>query len=241
MARIYAVSLIFVVLLAGCGDDDGNGGPYTYQVEEPETKTWPATGVTKLVVSTENGAVAVAVTGADPISADIVRSCKGTDEADAQAHVDDITVTDTLAGDTLTIVAEMPDDAKRSYSASFDIEAPVLEHMDLDTENGQISVSDHEGSIDADVANGEIACDLAALPAAGWARLRAGNGGVTLSVPGDVSASFDIQTGVGTVTVIGLTATYTTDEAAHKAGTLGAGEAEITITVEVGDITIQAR
>lgn len=241
MTRSALLTLTLAFLLAACGDDNGNGGPYDYQVEDPDTKTWPATGVTKLVVSTRNGAIALAITGADPITAGIVRSCKGTDEADAQAHIDDITITDNLAGDTLTITADMPDEAKRSYSANFNIEAPVLENVDLDAENGLISVTDHEGSVEADLENGEISCDLAALPATGWARLSAGNGSVTLSVPADVSAAFDISSGVGTVTVTGLTPTYTTDEAAHKAGSLGAGEAEITITVEVGDITLQVR
>lgn len=53
-------------MLGGCGNGNGNGDIYDYQAEVPETKTWPAAGVSKMVVSTLNGTIAVAVTGADP-------------------------------------------------------------------------------------------------------------------------------------------------------------------------------
>jgi hypothetical protein len=240
MARIFLFTALAAVLTAGCGN--GSSDSYDFQLDVPETKTWPATGVLKLAASTPNGAIAVAITGADPISADITRSCKGTDQADAEAHIENVTITDSLAGDTLTIEADMPNPNDRSYNATFDIAAPVLEHMDLDVVNGEITVQDHQGSIDATTSNGAIDCDLATLPGAGWAHLETTNGTITLSVPADVSAGFDVKTINGTVTIIGFgSVDYTPNESTHKAGTLGAGHAEITITISNGDATLQAR
>lgn len=239
MTRFLGFSLILTWLLTGCGDGGDN---YSFKLDVPETKTWPAVGVLKLDVSTPNGGMDIFVTGADPISAEITRSCRGTDRADAEAHIDNVTVTDSLAGDTLTIAADMPDPNDRSYNAYFDIESSVVEYMNLHIDNGGIGVVDHQGSLDVKISNGDIACVLAALPAAGWTDLETVNGVVILDVPADVSATFDIQVVNGTVTVSGLdSATYTIDESNHKAGTLGAGDAEINITVSNGEAYLQAR
>jgi hypothetical protein len=241
MSRIIEPSLVALVLAAGCSGG-GLNTDYPYEHDEPETRTWPAAGITHLEVDTPNGSITVAVDGSDPISADITRSCRGEDLADAQAHIDDITITETVTGDTLRLEAAMPSSNDRSYNTEFDVSTPVLEHMDLSVANGSITVADHEGSIDATVSNGDVDVDLAALGAAGWATLTVTNGEIVLSLPADVSATFDASITNGSVTVTGFdSASYTTDENSHKAGALGAGEAAIDLDVTNGGITIQAR
>ena len=68
------------------------------------------------------------------------------------------------------------------------------------------------------------------------------NGDVLLSVPADVSATFSARTTNGSVNVEGFASpTYTTDETTHKAGTLGAGAATITLTTTNGNLTLRVR
>jgi hypothetical protein len=227
------------MLLLGCGN--GTGNPNDYEYEDPETRTWPAAGITRLEVTTINGAITVDTDGTDPITADITRRCTGTDQADAEAHIDDIVITESTSGDTLTLEASMPiDGTARNYSADFEVSAPELEQLDLQTTNGSITVLTHEGDVASTVTNGSIDVDMADV-GTGTVALTTSNGTITLSIPSDTSATFDAQVSNGEVHVSGIdSTTLTTDETNHKAGTFGSGDAEITLSVSNGDITIQA-
>jgi hypothetical protein len=62
---------------------------------------------------------------------------------------------------------------------------------------------------------------------------------ISLLLPTDVSATFDASASNGSVTISGFDdLLLTTDTMSHKAGTLGAGEATITLSVEDGRIFI---
>lgn len=154
----------------------------------------------------------------------------------------------------------MPDDDKRDYRADFDMSARQSIHVNLATVNGTIVVENMiaganigvtngsittdnlRGSINGAIVNGEIDCDMDLLAATESALLAATNGNVTLSLPSDVSAQFDATTVNGTVTVSGFpSVSYTINESNHKAGTIGTGDATITISDVNGNISIRAR
>lgn len=255
MIRKLGLFFSVIVLIVACTTTTDE-----YELERTETRTWSAAGITQITAATENGNILVSTTTGNLITAEITRKCTAEDSVDAEEHIDSIVVTDTVEAGELTLQAEMPDDGDRDYQADFDMTSPQSIYLDLSTVNGNISVEDMiagamirivngtittqnlRGGINGLIVNGTIDCDMAALTAAELAILALTNGDVTLSLPSDVSASFDASTVDGSVTVTGFSAvTYTINEPDHKAGTIGTGEATITITVVNGDITIQAR
>jgi hypothetical protein len=255
MKRKLGLFFLVAILIVACTTTTDQ-----YELERAETRTWSAAGITQITAATENGNILVSTTTGNSITAEITRKCTGEDSVDAEQYIDSIVVTDTVDAGELILMAEMPDDGDRNYQADFDMTAPQSIYLDLSSVNGDISVEDMiagawirivngtittqnlRGGINGAIVNGTIDCDMAALAAAESAILALTNGDVTLSLPSDVSASFDASTANGEVTVMGFgSVTYTINEPGHKAGTIGAGEATITITVVNGDITIQAR
>ncbi len=257
------ISWFFIAALVtiGCGTESDDSTSLDYELEITETRTWPAGNITQVNARTENGGITVSATQDTLITAEITRKCMGEDSAEAAEYIDNIEITEDVSGGQVTLEADMPDDDDdRNYTADFDINAPESIYVTLETVNGTILVSNMavgadvrvtNGSITTEnlrrriaalTVNGEIDCDMASLPAGETAGLATTNGEVTLSLPVDVSATFVAQTANGTVTITGFpSVTYTVNEANHKAGTIGTGDAEIAIAVVNGDITIRAR
>jgi len=248
--------LLMVIVVIGCASKS-----LDYELEITDTRTWSAQGITQINAATENGDITVSATQDTIITADITRSCLGDDSTDAAEHIENIEITDNISGGELTLEADMPDDDdERDYRADFDMSARQSIHINLATVNGAIVVEDMiaganigvtngsistdnlRGSINGAIVNGEIDCDMALLASTESALLAATNGNITLSLPSDVSAQFDAATVNGTVTISGFpSVNYTTNEPNHKAGTIGAGDATINISVVNGDVTIRAR
>ena len=253
--RRYSLLLIISILL-GCATGD-----YDYELEVTETRTWPADGISQITVTTKNGDIVVSAMRGDSIIAEITRRCMGEDKTDAEAHIDNVVVTDTVIADQLTLEAEMPDnDSGRDYLARFDISTPESIYVDLTTINGNLLLNDMvagaklattngnilgqnlRGSINGQSINGNIIYDMVELDATESVVLSTTNGEVTLELPSDVSATFDASTTNGTVTITGFASVnYTINEPTHKAGTIGSGGATITISSTNGNVTIQAR
>lgn len=255
MNRLTSVFFFIAILVMGCPRH------YDYELEVPETCTWPAAGISQIEVITKNGNVSVSAFQDTIITAEITRRCKGQDKTDAARYIDNVVVTDTVAGGQLIITATMPNN-DRNYGADFDISTPESTYVDLKTTNGNVSltgmtagaklytangnitVQNLRGSIDGQTTNGNVNCDLSLFGTAESAVLSSTNGNVTLKLPSDVSAAFDASTTNGEVTVTGFTSvSYTTDEPTHKAGTIGSGPdyATITISSTNGNIIIRAR
>lgn len=252
--------LIFcaAVILVTCTSED----THDYELERTETRVWPALGITAINAITVNGEVTVSATPDTLITAVITRSCTGSDSLDAEEHIDDIEITESVVGGELTLEADMPDTNDRDYRADFDFMAPASKYLDIITVNGDISLHDMtagasmlvtnggittenmHGSVVGTIVNGAINCDMEELGANESIMLTTTNGMVTLLLPVDVRAEFDASTTNGEITISGFnTITYTVNETNHKAGTLGVGStnATINITVANGNITIQAR
>lgn len=115
-------------------------------------------------------------------------------------------------------------------------------YAELHTSNGAVDLDRHDGGLRANTSNGNIDCDIIELAESESATLSTSNGNVTLSLPGDVSTRFDATTSNGQVSVSGFEdVTYTVNEPTHKAGRIGAGDAEVAISTSNGKVTIRAR
>jgi len=257
MLKLLSSVFMLIVLIVGC--DSLN---LDYQQEVSETRTWSATGINTIEARTVNGDIDFAITQDTIITAEITRSVFGTDSAEAAPFIDSIVITEEISGGVLTLEADVPDrdEDGRNYQAHFDFTTPeslnivvaivngnaLIRNMksgaEISVVNGIITTENLEPGVEAYLVNGSIDCDMALLAAADSAILAIVNGNVTLSLPSNVSATFDAFTGNGSVTVSGFSGvSYTTDESNHKAGTFGAGDAVIDINATSGDIVIEAR
>ena len=253
MKRNLLVLVLGSLLAAGCIF-------YNTQADSPQTKTWPAAGVTAVDVRIDNGAISVHAGSDTLISALITKSCKGTSQADAEEHLADITTGDSISGATLYLWGKVPLPNNRSYNTKYELTAPAACALRLETTNGAVELDSmsgaatviatngavgtkaHSGSISVEAVNGAIDCDMAELGSAMAAALHATNGRVTIYLPADASFAFDIKTTNGTANVNGFTnVSYSTNESTHKVGTVGTGAAAVTLRSENGNVNIEAK
>jgi len=250
--NLYAL-LFGALLVAGCV-------VYNIQADLPNTKTWPATGVTTIDVRADNGAITVRASADTVVSATVTKSCKGTNHADAEAHLADITTGDSMSGTALYLWGKVPAPNTRSYNTEYAITASAANLLRIETANGAVNLDSmagttvviaangavgavgHSGSISVEAANGAIDCDLAALDTAEAAALHSSNGRVTIYLPAAASFAFDITTSNGNANVIGFAgASYSLNEAKHKVGIVGSGAAAVSLRSENGNVNIQAK
>lgn len=247
-----------LILLTCTSEDDARD----YELLRTETRTWPSAGINLISATTVNGEIIVSAVQDTLITAVITRSCTGSDSLDAEEHIDDIEITENVAGGELSLEADMPDTSDRDYRADFDFTTPADKYLDITTLNGDISLYDMtaganmvltnggittenmQGSVAGTIVNGAIYCDMEEFGANETILLTTTNGMVTLLLPQDVRTAFDVSTTNGEITITGFSSiTYTINELNHKVGTLGVGStnATINITVVNGDIVIEAR
>jgi hypothetical protein len=247
MKKMFSI-LILAFLASGCFD---------YELEETETREWPSDDLDEIVASTENGGITASVTDDAAVTATITKRCKGRDKSDAEDHIDNVVVEDAIVESQLQLSADVPSSSNRGYGASFDIDAPAHLFLDLSTSNGGISiqgftggallhtsnggidVDELQGGIDAHTSNGAITCDLIILGTDEEALLSTSNGRITLTVPGDIDATFEASTSNGSIDVNGFDdIDYESNEGTHKSGTIGLGGATITLSTSNGSITL---
>ncbi|MFO7639453.1 MAG: DUF4097 family beta strand repeat-containing protein [bacterium] len=268
LRRIVAFAAL-AVLATGC--------LYYYKLEVPSERNWQA-DITSARFRTLNGSVDVLIGTDTTTTALVTRRCFGRSRGDAEGHIDDIVITDTVADRRLDFLVTAPT-GPRNYGADLDITlapAAALElhtsngavsivgvrsgiaarssngrleltgtagTADLNTSNGAVTVAVHTGSITISTSNGEVACDLALLDATGHCRIETSNDNVTLRLPADVSAGFDLETSNGDITIVpGFgSIEYTLQERTRKTGSLGSGAAALTIKTSNGNITVRPR
>jgi len=268
---------------------------YLYRAEKTDTKDWLSTGISRFNAQTENGAITVLAQAAAGIEADITRSCMGTSHAEAEKHLDDIVLSDSVGGSDVFLRADLPGASARNYNCEFDVRTPAACAQNLSTTNGavtvngisadvnletsngavtlsgvagaihaqttngavtltgtsgpavvvttngQVTLAPHEGSIDARTSSGAIDCDLIRFDTFDTAVLHTSNGRVMVSLPSDVSVTFDAATSNGEVGVEGFTVNYTLNDHSHKRGSIGGGKATLNIVTSNGQVTIRPR
>jgi hypothetical protein len=253
MNRYLTLLVLGGLFVAGCV-------LYNVQADLPETKSGPAIGITAVDVRADNGAILVRAGQDSVLSYTVTKSCKGTSQADAEAHLADIKTGDSLSGSTLYLWGKVPLPNNRSYNTKYDVTVPAATQLYVETTNGAVDLDSmagaaevvatngavrttaHSGSISIEATNGAIDCDMAAFGVGNTAALHSANGRVTIYLPADASFAFDITTSNGKANVTGFSsAQYSTNDASHKVGTVGAGTAAVTLRSENGNVNIQAR
>jgi len=113
---------------------------------------------------------------------------------------------------------------------------------DLSTTNGKLIIQGHSGTVLAATTNGKIECDLAALGPTEGCLLSTTNGAVTVWLPADVSATFDLLTTNSDVTVTGFgNVSYDVSERSHKKGRIGSGASTVNVETSNAAILVRSR
>jgi DUF4097 and DUF4098 domain-containing protein YvlB len=230
------------------------------RVEREETKTWDASEVSRVEVENVNGNLSVSAGSGDEVSAKITRFCTGKDQADAEAHIDEVVVSAEVVGGVLTVQVEFPEDDPRTFGADIEVTAPTTTPVDLKSTNGNIDVTSTNaemklettngnitthgvrGNITAKGTNGQLDIDMSELAVAHRVSLSATNGSTELTIPDNSSAMFTLATTNGEVSVTGFgNVTYTVNTKKNKVGVIGTGAGLITATSTNGDIELKAK
>jgi hypothetical protein len=257
--RTLSLLVLAALLAAGCV-------LYRYEAESPETTTWPAAGLDNLNFDIDNGAVTVTAADDTVITALVTKSCRGTSQSDAEAHLADIVTGDSTTGTTLFLWGNAPQPNSRSYNTKYEVTAPAATGLYVNTENGAVElngmdstsgsatviaangavrVAGHRGSLNVQAANGAIDCDVAGLWRLQAVVLHSANGRVTLALPADVSVGFELVTSNGSAVIESFTnVEYTQNDARHKRGyigTQGTDVATVLVRSENGNVTLKRR
>lgn len=229
---------------------------------DPETTT-------AFAVESRNGTIEVHPTDGDAVVVDAVaRSRHEDDDLDA-VTLDFETTDDTLVlsvavpdGNRATSVdldVGVPDALAVTHVVSKNAEVDVRDvHGDthVETTNGKIRVTDVDGSVTVHARNGAIAVrdtpvrdvaskngkiDLALPGIDADTTVEAKNGKLTIAVPADADADFDLSATHGTVSVEGLSCLVESESRHHVTGELGAGGPRLDAHTKNGTVTLRAR
>jgi DUF4097 and DUF4098 domain-containing protein YvlB len=172
----------------------------TVQARDTVTRSLVVPAGTPARVETFNGGIEVSAASGPDISAEVVRTGEGLDDAAAEAERDAIDVTlELVDGVALlrAIYTPSPDSIPSGSGAAVTLLVPAATRLELDTSNGPISVSDVSGGVDARTSNGPVT--LAGI--SGAVAIETSNGPVTVGATDPVT--LDVHTSNGGITFDG--------------------------------------
>lgn len=155
--------------------------------QEEESHTYQAAGYTRVEIETGNGNITSTAAQGDSIDVTLTKWATGYSEADAQAHIKDISVsiTDNSTSGRLRIFVDIPEDVSRAYGCDVTLLLPPALYVDLVSSNGDIEAQGHEAGFLLFTSNG----DVSVKDTKGSADLTTSNGGITArSHTGDIDA-----------------------------------------------------
>ena len=105
------------------------------------------------------------------------------------------------------------------------------------TSNGSVTIRQAEGSFDVQTSNGAISF-LGTMAPGGHNRLVTSNGSVTVTLETEPNIAVDAATNNGSISTTLPILTTTTGSKTRLIGTIGGGEADLTIRTSNGSVTI---
>lgn len=251
--------LSFLVLSAGCGDDDDPTGPIDNRFTATENFSFKfdAADLARIGISAISGTVTVVgETGLDSAEVSGVKRVISTTLKDAEDHLSEIQVSVEKTGDGLFVDTDQPSDsAGREYTVDYVISIPDSSIVNCSNVAGVITVRNIEGAVSVVNTAGEIILDglsgntnlnvtagnitgSASLPVDGTMAMSVTSGNITLTIPRSTSASFLATVTTGNITVSNLTLSNEVVTPTTVSGTLGTGQGEITLNVVAGSIVV---
>ncbi len=182
-------------------------------------------GSPRLVVETENGDITV-------------RYSDGAGEVRVTATIKDpekVEYQTSQIGDTVSVLASA---SNTDAGADIEVEIPKKAQLELESENGRITLGDIDGSVSATTSNGDITV-AGRLEPESQARLRTSSGDVEVTLVNTPGVWLDAETSTGEInSVVPITITGRSHND-RLTGSIGDGSSSLTIRTSDGDITIK--
>jgi len=212
MARNIFLILITGILLSTCIFKDEDFDVFS---DDFDTLTWQVDQADTLKVTTLNGNITAIPHADNTIDAIIFRRSWGVSFEDAENHISDIEIDQSLSGSIFSLSADFPR-VNRRYIASFSLKIPDSLFLDFFIINGELMVENlfsdakfrvDNGSIETKLVAGDLVCEvinggISILDHKGNIRAETVTGGIYCSMldisPGE---SAEIKTGAGNVTL----------------------------------------
>jgi len=259
-----ACSLCLLVLFVGCVGCDINFGDFGdfggVEFERIEQLSAPIAAGATLTAETRVGSITV--TGGDVAECSVTATitAKAPTQEEAEKLAQKVKIKLEPADEGLLLEVEKPEKKRRrSIEVSFDITVGVETSLRLESNVGEIEVSDITGAIEASTNIGDITCTevasdveletnvgevIAAYSATAEsafdARLETNVGDISFAGPDNLSAKVDASTNIGSIeTKLPLTVTGQVGKSVR--GTIGKGEAKanMRLRTNVGSIEIE--
>ncbi|MHC4457486.1 MAG: DUF4097 family beta strand repeat-containing protein [Planctomycetota bacterium] len=252
-----ACLLCLLILLPGCCClNIGDWGKEEYAKTEKVSAPIPD-GATLVI---ENQLGTIAITGADVTDCNVTAriSARAPSEEEAAEIAKQVKIRLVPEGNTLTVKADKPHfGKKRSVTINYEVTVPRQTALQLESNMGQIEVSNIAASIRAETDIGTITCeeisgdiDLAAdigeitvvysknAPAVCNATIKTNIGKINFTAPPNFSATIDAAANIGSIeTDLPLSVTGKIGKELH--GTIGEGEGALNLKTDVGEINIR--
>ncbi len=248
---------IITLFVAGC-NINVNDSDSTSEYSEQFSFYVPVSSYNDFWVSNINGSITI--TGVDGLSEVEVTGYKRViDESfnRAKSHITDISVDIISSGSSLGVRTTQPNSVgNRTYQVDYEIRVPSDWSVSVDDVNGVIEVAniiysvsakltngtlsayDIVGDLYADLTNGNIDADVTLL-AGSNCELSTTNGNIALWVPSSTSAAVSASVVNGTVSVSGLSIAVSSSSRTYLEGTMGKGEATISLSTVNGNVQLR--
>ena len=217
MKVVFVLVLTLPLVMLGCSV------PETEIVVQDNA--FQVSGSPRLVVETENGDITVRYSG-------------GAGEVRVTATIRDpekVEYQTSQIGDTVSVLANA---SSTDAGADIEVEIPKKAQLELESENGRITLGDIDGSVSATTSNGDITV-AGRLEPGSQARLRTSNGDVEVTLVNTPGVWLDAETSDGEISsVVPITITGRSRDD-RLTGSIGDGSSSLTIRTSSGDITIK--
>lgn len=173
--RIFAVLFLLVALV--CGNE-------TVAAEKTKEyhESWPASSVQTLEVNNRFGDVNVTHKGGSEVSIDVVVTVESGNERRAEELLDQITVSFSKTGNTVTAETHLSSDFKtnQQFSIDYEVNIPPDKNLNISNKYGNVFVNELNASGTFDIQYGNFNANQLNTPSSGALKLNLayGKGGV---------------------------------------------------------------
>jgi hypothetical protein len=257
-ASVVFLLVMSSLLFSACGDDGVESPEKRFSAQDTFAVDVARASRKELDLYGVNGTIIVEGSpGATAVSVFAVMRVESDTQADADAHLAQLGVqVDSTDQAVLVETTQPTQSGGRNYIVNYTVTLPqgfnvvvnnangnvtlrrVVGIISIDLGNGAVSLDNDEGSTAINLANGTIGGRVT-LPPGGEMSMNLANGNVNIEIPQSTSAQFHAETGIGSVTVVGLYLQGAVIEQDRVTGTLGGGDGTIDLSVANGDIYVE--
>lgn len=209
-------------------------------LEESKTLKVDAEKPVALTVADDSGAVTVTGADVDTVQVKVVKTAYDSTQARADEEVKTVKYTIEQNGNNITLKYELPKSvniSNRVNSVDFIVTVPVQTSVDIDTNSGEVNLSNLQGNILAQNAFGEMNVDNIE----GALSLKTNSGDVTATSIKANGENIDLKTEFGSLTLEkanGKDITLDTNSGSVKLNDVRAS-GKLTLNTEFGDVSYE--